>query len=95
MKRWFFLTLLAFSSLSLSAQFRGGYETLNDSETVAALKEHISYIASTSMQGRAPGSEGEKETALYVTEMLKSYTWTSFPARRVIRSVSSKSPAIR
>ncbi len=73
MKRWFFLTLLAFSSLSLSAQFRGGYETLNDSETVAALKEHISYIASTSMQGRAPGSEGEKETALYVTEMLKSY----------------------
>ena len=60
MKRWFFLTLLAFSSLSLSAQFRSGYETLNDSETVAALKEHISYIASRPCRDVHPDPRARK-----------------------------------
>lgn len=56
------------------AQYRvPDYSSLNDSETVSVLKEHIRYIASPSMKGRAPGSEGEKETAIYVTDVLSRY----------------------
>jgi len=73
MRRIFLSVLLSLCCLSLSAQFRHAYEDLNDSETVAALKEHIGYLASPSMKGRAPGSEGEKETAIYVTQVLRSY----------------------
>ena len=70
-------SLLVFLSVllcaMLHAQYKTGYSSLNDSETVSALKEHISYIASPSMLGRAPGSDGEKETAIYLTQVLRSY----------------------
>ena len=73
MRRLILTALTAFSCLALFAQYKSDYRSLEDSETVSALKEHISYIASPSMLGRAPGSEGEKETAIYVTQVLRSY----------------------
>ena len=73
MRRFFPAVCFLLACLPLSAQYRSGYESLNDSETVMALKEHVAYISSSSMLGRAPGSDGEKETALYVTQVLQSY----------------------
>ena len=73
MKRILCTLILLLPATVLSAQFRSDYSSLTDSETVSALKEHISYIASPSMAGRLAGSDGEKETALYVTQMLRSY----------------------
>lgn len=59
----------------LSAQFRTGasYEDLNDSETVRAFKEHVSFISAAVTEGRRAGSEGERMTAEYVTGKLKEY----------------------
>lgn len=59
--------------LTLGAQFRTGYSDLDDSDTIVSFKEHISMLAATSMEGRAPGSEGEKEAAAYLTEVLEEY----------------------
>ena len=73
MRRTILSLFFAFLCLTLAGQYRTGYAALNDSETVSAFKEHIAYIASPSMLGRAPGSDGEKETAIYVTQVLQSY----------------------
>lgn len=61
--------------LSMNAQFRNGasYGDLYDSETVAAVKSHIRYLSAAGLEGRKAGSEGEREAALYVSEILKSY----------------------
>lgn len=68
------LALGLLSFVQLSAQFRSGsYDSLYDSETVSALKEHVSYIASAQMEGRKAGSEGEKMAAEYMEEVLASY----------------------
>ena len=59
---------------ALSAQFRTGtgvYDDLYDSETVHALKEHVSYRSSAALEGRKAGSEGEKEAAEYVARALE------------------------
>ncbi len=58
-----------------NAQFRDGvsYADLDDSETVLAFKEHVSTISAAAMEGRKAGSEGERMTAEYVTEMFKKY----------------------
>lgn len=61
---------------ALSAQFRGGvqaYDDLYDSETVHALKEHVSYLSAAALEGRKAGSEGEREAAQYVGEKLREY----------------------
>ena len=63
-------------STALSAQFRTGtavYDDLYDSETVHALKEHVSYLASAELEGRKAGSEGERLAAYYVTKALEGY----------------------
>ena len=73
MKRLLLSLLLLSGCFALPAQYKTGYAALDDSETVRALKEHIAYIASPSMLGRAPGSDGEKETAIYLTQVLSSY----------------------
>lgn len=69
----FILSVLC--SLSASAQFRDGvgYQELYDSETVAAMKNHVRTLSSAHLEGRKAGSEGEKEAAAYVRETLKSY----------------------
>ena len=57
------------------AQFMNGpsYADLNDSETVRAMKEHVSTISAAVIEGRKAGSEGERMTAEYVTEIFKKY----------------------
>ncbi len=62
-----------FSAHTLSAQYRTGYSSLYDSEPVRNMKEEVGYIASAMMEGRAPGSDGERETARYVSGKLKEY----------------------
>lgn len=49
-----------------------GYGDLDDSETVASMKEQVSFFASAALEGRKAGSEGEKEAALYFAEQLES-----------------------
>lgn len=67
--------LLAFSAgiCPLSAQFMGGYSELGDSETITSFKKHVSTLSSAIMEGRKAGSEGEKMTAEYITEVLEGY----------------------
>ncbi|HBN02236.1 MAG TPA: hypothetical protein DD383_06505, partial [Rikenellaceae bacterium] len=64
-----------FGLIPAEAQYKSGasYMDLNDSETVRALKEHVSTISSAAMEGRKAGSEGERMTAEYVTEIFKKY----------------------
>ena len=61
---------------ALPAQFRPGsavFDDLYDSETVHALKEHVSYLSSAALEGRKAGSEGEREAAEYVGRTLEKY----------------------
>lgn len=62
-------------SVAASAQFRSGsaYQDLYDSETSAALKEHVRMLSSSMMEGRAAGSEGEKLAAEYVAGQFEKY----------------------
>ena len=70
----FVLALVAATTL-LHAQFRNGsaLDALEDSETVRAFKEHVSYLASAELEGRKAGSEGERLAAEYVAGKLKEY----------------------
>lgn len=72
MKKFLSLVAVLFPGLMLSAQFRTGaaYDDLYDSETVHALKQHVSILASAGMEGRKAGSEGEKAAAEYVASVL-------------------------
>ena len=68
----FFLSLLV--GVTASAQFRdGGWQDLNDSEVVKAMKEQVGYLSSAALEGRKAGSEGERAAAEYVSEVLLSY----------------------
>ena len=60
---------------SAAAQFRGGnaYQDLYDSETSAALKEHVRMLASSMMEGRGAGTEGEELAAEYVAGQFEKY----------------------
>lgn len=72
--RALFSVLLSVVCISATAQFKtGGYADLDDSETVSALKEHVSFLASAALEGRAAGSEGEREAAHYMREVMESY----------------------
>ena len=74
MKRLLICLALALSTYCGFAQFKSAdYSSLTDSETVTALKGHIRYIASPSMKGRAPGSDGELETAIYMSRVFSEY----------------------
>lgn len=67
--------VVVMSCLAVSAQYKdgGGYEDLYDSETVAALKEHVRYLSAAHLEGRKVGSEGEKLAAEYVSDAFKEY----------------------
>lgn len=67
--------LALLTCIPVSAQFRSDdpYSSLYDSETVSALKKHVGFISSAALEGRAPGSEGEKEAADYVYRVLEEY----------------------
>lgn len=76
MKRFLITSaVLLLSSFVAGAQFRdsSAYADLYDSENVASMKEHVRYLSSTMLEGRAAGSEGEALAAEYVAELFKSY----------------------
>ena len=75
MKRVLAFLLALTATTFVHAQFRNGsaLDALEDSETVRAFKQHVSYLASAEMEGRKAGSEGEKLAAIYVAEQLKEY----------------------
>lgn len=66
-----FLLLLPFAA---SAQFAtSSLRDLDDSEVVSAMKEQVAYLSSAMLEGRKAGSEGEKEAAKYMSDILSSY----------------------
>ena len=70
----FFFILFTCTASFCAAQYRDDvYRGLNDSETVAAMREHVGFLASAALEGRAAGSEGELEAADYVREVLEAY----------------------
>ena len=70
----FFFILFTCTAFFCAAQYRDDvYRGLNDSETVAAMREHVGFLASAALEGRAAGSEGELEAADYVREVLEAY----------------------
>lgn len=58
---------------TLSAQYRQDipYSSLNDTETVAAMKSHVNFLTSAMLEGRRAGSQGEKEAAEYLHSQLE------------------------
>lgn len=70
------LRILPFSVLLMPffarAQYRDDYSSLYDSETAASFREIVTFLSSADLQGRAPGSEGEKAAAQYVYDRLES-----------------------
>ena len=75
-KRFLLAAACLLLSITLPAQFRTGtanYDDLYDSETVHALKEHVSYLSSAALEGRKAGSAGEQEAAGYVGRTLENY----------------------
>ncbi|NLZ19930.1 MAG: TonB family protein [Bacteroidales bacterium] len=73
MKRILTCLLCLAAVLPAAAQFRPSYRSLSDSETVTAMREQVGFLASAALEGRKAGSEGEREAAAYVTEVLKAY----------------------
>ena len=74
MKRFLLAAACLLLSTALPAQFRtgsGAFDDLYDSETVHALKEHVSYLSAAALEGRKAGSEGEREAAEYVARALE------------------------
>lgn len=53
------------------AQFRSDYHDLEDSETIQAFKQHVSYLSSAAMEGRKAGSAGEKAAADYIANLFE------------------------
>ena len=63
-------------SMSLSyGQYRDkdAYQSLYDSETVAAMKAHVRELSAISLEGRKAGSDGEKVAAEYVQSGFEKY----------------------
>ena len=75
LKKLFLLCIALIVSLTAGAQFREGasYEELYDSETVADMKSHVRELSANHLEGRKPGSEGEKYAAEYVAAKFKEY----------------------
>ena len=73
MKRFLTCLLALWAVLPAAAQFRTSLSSLTDSETVTAMKEHVGFLASAALEGRKAGSEGEREAAEYVAEVLSAY----------------------
>ena len=71
------LLLAIFSSLLCSsaalAQFRSqSLPAMEESSTVKALRSGVEYLSSAMLEGRAPGSEGEKLAAEWLSEQFRS-----------------------
>ena len=74
MMRRFSLLFLILLPFAASAQFAtSSLRDLDDSEVVSAMKEQVAYLSSAMLEGRKAGSEGEKEAAKYMSDILSSY----------------------
>ena len=74
MKRFFIFLALVLVSQTAPAQFKSSsLDALRDREVVTEMKEQVSYLASAMLEGRAAGSEGEREAAEYIGGILESY----------------------
>lgn len=74
MMRRFTLLFLILLPVAASAQFAtSSLRDLDDSEVVSAMKEQVAYLSSAMLEGRKAGSEGEKEAAKYMSDILSSY----------------------
>lgn len=73
--RKFLPIFILFLSISSFAQFNGSsnLRELEYSETEAALREHVAYLSSASLEGRRAGTEGERLAADYLSSILTSY----------------------
>lgn len=74
-KRIFISAVLLCASLICRGQFQGGnpYTDFYDTETVRALKEHVTSLTAAQMEGRKAGSEGEEMAASYMEEVMGRY----------------------
>ena len=73
MRKFAAIAAALLAAFSMYGQYRNPLESLEDSETVRSLKEHVAMLSSAQMEGRAPGGEGEKMAADYLEEKLKEY----------------------
>ncbi|MCQ2182032.1 MAG: TonB family protein [Bacteroidales bacterium] len=63
-----------FLCLPLFGQYKdSAYLGLYDSETTSRFRSHAEFLSSPSREGRKAGSEGEREAAIYVTDILAEY----------------------
>lgn len=74
MRRLFLLFILLGFSIQAACQYRDpDLQALYDSETVARMKENVSFFASRALEGRAAGSDGEREAAAYFASRLSEF----------------------
>lgn len=74
MSRLFAIFAALLLTVPVFAQYRDArWDDLNDSEPVTAMKSHVGYLSSALLEGRAPGSEGEKMAAQYMEDTFRSY----------------------
>lgn len=70
----FLSLLILFSVLPSYAQYRdSSFPELFEDEVVTSLREKVGFFAAASLEGRKAGSEGEKEAAVYFSEVLSGY----------------------
>lgn len=70
-----FISLMFLPVLSSFGQIQdmNAYRGLYDSETVAAMRTHVSELSAAFLEGRKAGSEGETAAAEYVASKFKEY----------------------
>lgn len=73
MKKFSALALI-FAAFAANAQYNDSpLSDLYQSEVVTSMKDQVGFLASAALEGRKAGSEGEKEAAVYFSEVLSSY----------------------
>lgn len=65
------IALLSVPFLCQAQYANPSYGELYESERAAEMREHVGFLASAALEGRAAGSEGEKEAACYISEVLE------------------------
>lgn len=74
MKKILVLAIFVFAAMSADAQFISGMPLgLDMSENEERMYEHVQYLSASSLDGRAAGSEGEREAARYMTGKFREY----------------------
>ena len=73
MKKFSALALI-FAAFAANAQYNDSpLSDLYQSEVVTSMKDQVGFLASAALEGRKAGSEGEKEAAVYFSEVLSPF----------------------